>query len=565
MSASSSDLSSVKYGYDFVVATTQASINATMKLFLSGLTEPEVTVCYIADDQGKPVEIDYDQLKKLANGSDPFAVAATADPTTDPDLRNLINARFMMGFRAQIGLPPGIAPDKVPDIVTLGSDTSSVVYNLLCSEFTVVELNPGGGYSPPTWLSQSQPPGSPWVFTSKVDLRLSAVDQSAYSRLPVPVQQQIKRLGPGAFSVQQLLFDLDNAALETTPAISGVTPGTTLYMVLEQSFLGAYFAQQKKNGEPLLGCVIQQSGAPTSTLTVTDLDMEVSPFLDGNGRTIVDPTPDQRNLATLSYLCAADGDPLPVAVPFGWNWIEAAEETDCDGVVAINRATLANYFRNRLAGYVATNCYRPSVSVTYDWGSAQTNYAWNMARGQNPTVTTPATGPTVLTFHYDADAADQAGLNGDLGQLELHPSYDVTVTFSGNTITVVQHLVIYLRVQSLATSTSGNVVNVTVTDTYTLAVAQDGRLAATLSTNRQDTSQNPAVDPFLNFWTEVNTIISAVEGWLRNVTSTNLQDIPVSVVQNFVFPGGRTFAFKSAQFSDFGDLVSHITYTDPTS
>ncbi|GGM23576.1 hypothetical protein GCM10010129_80010 [Streptomyces fumigatiscleroticus] len=563
MSASSSDLSSVKYGYDFVVATTQASINATMKLFLSGLTEPEVTVCYVADDQGNPVEIDYDQLKEQAKGSDPFAVPATADPATDPDLRNLINARFMMGFRAQIGLPPGIAPGAVPDIVTLGSDTSSVIYNLLCSEFIVVELNPGGGYSPPTWFSQSQPSGSPWVYTSKVDLRLSTVDQSAYSRLPAPVQQQIKRLGPAAFSVQQLLFDLDNAALETIPVLSGVTPGTTLYMVLEQSFLGAYFTQQKKNGQPLLGCVIQQSGAPTSTLTLTDLDMEVSPFLDGNGRTIVDPTPDQRSLATLSYLCAADGDPLPAAVPFGWNWIETAEETDYDGVVAINRTALANYFRNRLAGYVATNCYRPTVTVTYDFSSG-TTYSWNMFPGQNPTVTTPATGPTVLAFHYDADTADQAGLNGDMGQMELHPSYDVTVDFSGDTITVVQQLVIYLRVQVYATSVGGNVVNVTITDTYTLAVTQDGRLAATLTTNRQDNSQNPGTDPFLNFFTGVNTVTNEVKGWLQKATSTNLQDIPVSVVQNFVFPGGRTFAFKSAQFSDFGDLVSHITYTDPT-
>ena len=40
MSASQSQLSAARYGYDFVVATTQASINATMKQFLSGLTEP---------------------------------------------------------------------------------------------------------------------------------------------------------------------------------------------------------------------------------------------------------------------------------------------------------------------------------------------------------------------------------------------------------------------------------------------------------------------------------------------------------------------------------------------
>ncbi|WP_037570200.1 hypothetical protein [Phaeacidiphilus oryzae] len=564
MSANSSDLSNSRYGYDFVVATTQGSINATLKSFLSQLSEPVVTVCYIADPQGKPMEIDYDELKKRANDSDPFAIPPGADPTSDPDLRNLINARFMMGFQAQLGLPPGLAPTAIPDIVTLGSDTASVVYNLLCSQFTVVQLDPGGGYSPPTWFTQSQPPGAPWVFTSKVDLRLSTVDQSRYSTLPPAVQAQIKNLGSTAFSVQQLLFDLDNAALETTPTISGVTPGTPLYLVLGQAFLGAYFSKLTRDGSPLLGCTIQQPGAPTSTLTLTDLNLEVSPLLDANGNTIVNPDQDQQNLGTLNYLCAADGDHLPVAVRFGWNWVEPSESADFDGVVSINRSTFANYFRNQLNPYIATNCYLPSVTVTYDAATAETQYAWSLRRGQAPTVTTPATGPTVLTYHYDADAADQAGLNGDIGRMELHPTYDVTVSFSGNTVKIVQHLVIYLYVRSLATAADGNVVDVTITDTYTIAVTQDGRLTSSLATQRQDNSTNPSVDPFLNFWTGVNDITTAVEGWLRNVTSTGLTDIPVSVTQDFVFPGGRTFAFKSAAFSDFGDLASHITYTDPS-
>ena len=170
----------------------------------------------------------------------------------------------------------------------------------------------------------------------------------------------------------------------------------------------------------------------------------------------------------------------------------------------------------------------------------------------------------MLTFHYDADSSDVAGLNGDIGQMDLHPSFDASVTFAGNTITIVQHLVVYLRVQHLATSADGNVVDVTVTDTYTIAVNQDGQLVATLATNKQDSSDNPSVNPFLDAFTGLNELISSVDGWIRNVTSTDLRDIPVSVVQNFVFPGGRTFAFKSVAFSEYQDLASHITYTDPS-
>ena len=71
VSSNVSNISDPKYGYDFVVATTQASINATMVNFLSTRKEPTIVVCYVADSQGKRVEIDYDLLKKNAKGTDP--------------------------------------------------------------------------------------------------------------------------------------------------------------------------------------------------------------------------------------------------------------------------------------------------------------------------------------------------------------------------------------------------------------------------------------------------------------------------------------------------------------
>ena len=90
------------------------------------------------------------------------------------------------------------------------------------------------------------------------------------------MQQQIKNLGSAAFSVQQLLFDLDNAALQTIPQITNVPAGTPLYTALEQYFVGAYFSQMQKGGTPLLGCAISQTSAPPATLTLSDLNLEVS-------------------------------------------------------------------------------------------------------------------------------------------------------------------------------------------------------------------------------------------------------------------------------------------------
>ena len=111
---------------------------------------------------------------------------------------------------------------------------------MLCSQLTVVQLGPGDK----SWLNISQPVNAPWVFSSKVDMHLTTVNQSAYSNLPPNVQQGIKTLSnTAAFSVQQLLFDFSNASLMTVPTIPGIAAGTVSYLLLQQHFLGAYFTQ----------------------------------------------------------------------------------------------------------------------------------------------------------------------------------------------------------------------------------------------------------------------------------------------------------------------------------
>jgi hypothetical protein len=353
------NLSSAKYGYDFVVATSQASINATMMEYLNTVGEPEAVICYVADSRGNPTPIDYQQLKTNAKGSDPFAVPPNADPTKSADLQNLFEARFMLGFKASIGLPPGYAPADIPDIVVLSGDASSVSYNLMCSEFIVVELTPGGGYNPPSWMNISQPPGAAWLFNAKVDLRLTAYDGTDYSKLPPAVRAQIKNLGGNAFSIQQLLFDLDNAALQSFPTMSGVAPGTNLHTALQNDFLGEYFSTVKASGQPILGASVTQSVAPPSALTLTDLNFEVSPLLGTNNQPIVNPTPDQQAVFTLNYLCAVNGKTLPGAAQFDWNWMDESDAANFDGVLAINRNTFVNYLNSALIGDCAGNCFAP--------------------------------------------------------------------------------------------------------------------------------------------------------------------------------------------------------------
>jgi len=559
-SAVPSNLSNAKYLYDFVVAATQDSINATMMAFLAQLREPVVTICYVADAHGIPTPIDYETLKANARGTDPFSIPANVDVGTSEAVQDLFTVRFMLGFRARLGLPHVGDPASLPDIVQLGTTASSAVFNMYCSTFTIVQYTPSSGYTPASWMNISQSPNSPWVFTSIVDLRLENVPGTAYHLLPADVQQKIQNLGSNAFSVQQLLFDLSNARLQSQPKIaSGVAPGTPAYNALQTSFLGAYFAQMQADGQPLLGCSITTTDAPASTLKPTSLDLMVNAYLDDQSKQVGGP------LTTLNYLCSVGGKPLSTPSNFSWNWVpDAVAQQDHDGVASINRNTLANYFRTMLTPYVQQNCL---LTWTHVWLSGfldgVVNYSWKLTQGQTPTVTTPATGATVLSYAYSSESSDEAGLNGDMGSLKLKNDYTLTVAFTGKTIVITQHQVIYVHASVLATRDGGNVVDKTITDTYNLNVDESGRLVAKLSPVVHDASVDPRANGFLNFFADVNSLLADVEEYAQYFKGTEL-DIPINVIQDFVFPGGKTFVFKNVGFSDYQDLVSFISYADVT-
>jgi hypothetical protein len=551
MSASDSYLSSPSYGYGMVLAVTQASLNNAMQAYLRGLPEPEVVICYVADQHGNPVAIDYATLKAQAEGSDPFSIPDGANPATTPAIGNLARARFMAAFKARIGIPPGIPAADLPNIVQLQGDTSAVQFNLMCEEFDVVQLTPPSGYAPSSWLHQSQPSGQAWLFSSQVDMRLSPTDQSAYNTLPPAVQQQIKNLSGNPFSVEQLLFNLSRAALQSMPTLSGVAPGSVLYHCLQQDFMGAYFAAMQAQGLPMLGCMFTQGNATPASMTPTDLNFMAQPYIGT-------PTP---ALNTLNYLCSIDNATLPPPVPLRWNWFDTNTPAAADGVLAINRNVLAAYFQNQLNDYVKRNCFSSWVRVWLSGFFDQNcHWSWRLTPGQTPTVTIPPTGPSVLQFAQQSYANDSAGLGGDMGQMTLAPSFTLDVQFAGNTIVVTQHLLIYLRVQALQTSEDGNVVDKTLTDTYTLTVDPHGQLQTEMSSTLVDNSHMPTAGGFLNFFTDVNDIISDVKTWVQGFASASLGDLPTMLVEQYCFPGGASFRFLDARFSNNQDLVAHISY-----
>ncbi|KAI4095035.1 MAG: hypothetical protein LQ344_001882 [Seirophora lacunosa] len=515
MPAQASNLTAAQYGYDFVVATTQSSINSTMLTYLSGLNTATITKCW---------------TRKKATGT--VSISERSRNTVEA----LSKCGFVAGFQITLGIPPGIDPASVPDVVLLGNNTETVTYNMLCSNFQIIGIEYSSDGA--EWINKSQP-STGWIFQSKVDLRLDPVPATAYGKLPKDVQAQVKNLGADAFGVQQLLFDLNNAGLSQVPTIPGLEPSSYAATFLTQYFVGTYFAEVQKAGTPVLNYTIVKHDNP-ATLIPTDLNMAVQPFLDPYGKAYAAPNKEQANMATLSYLCSCYGKRLPPAVPFTWNWVSAQEAQQYHGVVSINRNTFATYLKGQLSTSIPKNCLVPTATVKMTNAGFTKTYSAGVSTGGVAAFTSPATGATVLNLHYEKQADDYAGLNNNEGEIHLKPSFDVTVSFQNDNIVITQ------ASERLAQ------------DTYKLGVDDDGKLVV----NRQsdplvNKSQTPSTDAFTNLFTCVNQIVNKVR--TIDFTSTTFQSFPIAVVQDFVFPGGKTFAFKQMAFSDNQDLVAAIT------
>jgi hypothetical protein len=550
-----SNLSST--GFDYVVAVTQPAINAALEEWLYDSDLPEIRICYVYDQNLNPVPVDYDTFVADTGNIDPSSVPA-GTPASDPRVQKLATARFAFAVKVKPGLPPGVPPASLPPVVALKPGQSSVTYTMLFAEFVAATIG-FGPLNSMTWFNESQPAGTAWTFSGDVDLDLQ---DTSFESLPATVQAQIKDNGdPGAFSPQQLLYDLNNSGLEQGFHFSQIPTDIPLSTFMTADFVNTYLAGLK-DAEILGYSANYVPAVPPSSLAVTDLNFFTPQPVGSEGAP-----------ATVNYLCATNQHKLPglTEANFAWNWIEPAEASQYDGVAALNRNTFANYLANAnfngketLLEYVQQNCIATSVKVTLN-SLSQPVYNYGLTSGQSPTVSFPASGGTVLSYAYDSGtASDEAGAGGCLGQMTLASTFTMNVSVQDDQIVVWQHLVISTYIQHLQSGAGGNVVDKQLTDTYTIGVDDSGELVITLASSVPvDNSKTPGVNNFLNFFTDVNGLASSVAQKAQAFAATKLADIPVSIVQNFVFPSGKVFVYADACFSDSQDLVSHITYADP--
>ncbi|MFI6900947.1 hypothetical protein ACIBKY_06790 [Nonomuraea sp. NPDC050394] len=550
MSAQDSNLSST--GFDYVVAVTQDSINGTLAEYLYGGL-PEAILCYVYDGN-QPVPIDFATFVANAGNTDPFTVP-DGTPSSDPRVQNLNNAYFAFAVKAKLGLPPGVDPSSLPPIVALKPGQSNVTYTLMFSEFVAAELL-YGPHDSMTWFNQAQPSGTSWTFSGAVDLDFQ---DASFTNLPPDVQNRLKGVGdPDMFGVQQLYYDLNSSDLEQGFQFCNQPSNSVLNAFMTSDFIDTYW--KALDGGEVLGYAAKQVTATSpSSIAVTDVNFFTPDAVGSDGAPL-----------TLNYLCAANYDQLPdtTHAGFGWNWIEPGEVSQYDGVAALNRNTFAGYLLNTFNGiqtlseYIGTNCL--TTDVTLQCKAPDVYYYFNFWY-TTPTITFPASGPTIISVAFSSTASDECG--GPLlgGSMELDSTYDFSVSVQGDTMTITQHLVIYTYIRCAGSGAGGNIVDKSITDVYSIGVDDTGSVVVSPPhSSVVDKSQTPGQNGFLNFFTGVNQLLDYSKQYAQGCFATAMTDIPASFVENFVFPGGTTFSFSDAMFSDNQDLVSHITYADPT-
>ncbi|KAF7561512.1 hypothetical protein G7046_g2635 [Stylonectria norvegica] len=571
--AHGSYLSSAKYGYDFVVSTTQASINSGLLAFLSETSQPIEYICFMVDpDTGAPSKVaTLDEVIKETGGVNPFDIAPNT-PYDDPSISALTKALFVVGIKLQIGLPPGVLPKDLPNVVDLGNSANNVDFNLFCSEFTVIQNTPPSGWgNKGRWDIWSQPSGTPWYFKTRVDLVVADLDKQLdtpyFNNHPAQkaqLKRQLSQLGSTAFSLQQLFFDLDSAVLQTVPVIEGIPPGSSAQDVLQKSFVSLYSTSAKNYGVPLVTVTASIDGPDPSPLQLTSFERQVSPLKDSSGVVIPNPTELQKSVTTLDHLCATYNHPLPGTASFNWNWVLPEEVDSESGIIAINRNSIGNFIMNQLIPASYACCLLATVDVTAHWWLV-IDYSVNILPGQRPQTTNiTATGPNVVHIEYSSRGYDDDQSAAAYGALEVKPSYTCDVTFSGTSIVITQHALVNLWIQCLSSTEGLRAYDKTITTTYTVSVDQTGGLQLTKSNSTsQDNSEDPDASGFINFFTGINDVCNNIKNFMTNLEDARLGEIPFNQFSNFVFPGSKVFTYKSAVFSDYQDLVCSITYVDP--
>ncbi|KJJ34710.1 hypothetical protein AFLA70_20g004580 [Aspergillus flavus AF70] len=560
----------IKTGYDFVVSTTETSINDGLRAYLNNSDQPVQYLCFLVDSQGNVDKtITLDELLKLTKNVNPFTTPA--GKVDQAVWQPLVDAKFRYGIKLQMGIPPGLLPKDLDIVEFADEDATHVRFRLYCSEVSIIEFQipSGWGSTDHTLVLHSQPAGKPWYAQMKVNLKVEDLDKqlnTTYLNNHPTVKQEIKdklkNLKDTAFSLQQLLYDLDSATLDSTPDFPGLHEGSDVFPLLQKTFSGTWSKSAAEKGLPLVAIAAVAQSNDSSPLVMSDYQRHVS----------LQTTKDGKKFRTLDYFCLTGNKKLPSnpSLPkFTWNWVVPEDKATKSGTMAINRTTFANYLKDQLVPHAQKYCGHPIVKVTGDDDPLKPHINFFPVRieyGKDPDkIEVTEKGKDVIHLSYEGYGEDKAhsGLFRLYGAVEVWNKYNCSVTFAGSSMTIEQHHVVRFFVQKNSTTDDINAIDRKSTVSYSLQVNDHGRLETVKGkSSDEDKSQRGDRSLFIDTFSGINAVVNSLKG--VDLAPPELESINGDKLQSFIFPGSKAFAYKSVNFSDYQDLVCDITYANPS-
>ncbi|KAJ5100619.1 gamma-glutamyltranspeptidase periplasmic precursor [Penicillium angulare] len=540
-------------GYDFVVATTQASINAGLKQYLHKIEQPFTQVCIIKDSNGSLADITLDELKRLSGGVDPFDIPSGTG-MGDSRIQALAAAKFAAGFQFQQGLPSSVMPKLAPDVIELGENASAMKFRLMCKTFEIVVLEE-------SWqvFKQSDKIGGKsqkWLFESTVNIVRADLprnlDTPYFDKHPEEKQKilnALNNLSDSAFSLQQLMFDLDSTVVQEYPEIIGIEEGSPAYEALVLYFKTYYIGTAKENGWPLLGVNAVAKGRDPSTLIMTAYERQVTSHTN--------PA-----YSTLDNVCMTGGHALPSSYAFDWNWVKDDGDIGSapHGVLAINRRCLTQMFLKGVSDKTKYFCclFRPYF-VNRKEGRVFGGIT--SIPGAEPTFEEYDSGENLFKLTYNTyikNVLDETDVvdapSGGIASQALV----VYLSLRGNTI-----IFTCITSYKIVAIKGGNEFNfemfVTVVHPYSFTVDAAGTLLL---------KDEPVFSEIIHEYDPVEAvkfnILPSIIGLLPIAASIKagieLSGKQFMDVQRAVFPGSSVFMFTNVRLSNYYDMICDLRY-----
>jgi hypothetical protein len=217
--------------------------------------------------------------------------------------------------------------------------------------------------------------------------------------------------------------------------------------------------------------------------------------------------------------------------------------------------------------------YQPKVSFSISATKAKVKTSFNQDTSTYSYDTVSSGGSHVLTFSYSQSDKDKDKYAGGIesGSYSLTYTAKSDIYLEGTQIKNVTSVNANVHLKINGDSEKGDWASYSLTSYYDIGVDAQGQLSVTQSSDdmvdNSDKVKTSTWDDMISAGT-MDDVIDSIQSDLKKYLQGIIVDDSSTIASMlngstmWVFPGGQTFTFQDAKFSDNQDLVTHVSYLD---